>query len=483
MTRSSEAPRRARAESAREPSGEPEAPPAHSPRNALNLAITRVVVCGVVLASSEVADAARWAEWARALRAPVPGLGWALPLIDRSELWIRPVQTLALITTALALVGWRARWTLPLAALTSVVLFALPHFTGGPRHSMHLVWFMPVLAVSPAALRLALPWVNPRTAPATDAAVSCELTLGVLRALLAVVYFFPGIWKLRESGLDWIFSDNLQNQMFWKWYQFGALPAWRVDHHPVLVRAGALGVVLLELAFPLLVSRPRWRAVAAALGLAFHVAAARFLFLPFASLFACYVVLVDWEWILAWLADERPAPAPSQRRGLARAVRDVLRDTPRDPSASRALVCSTARVLVAGGLLLAGAALAGASGQMRAYPFACYPTFQWIAAPRLPDLWIELERAGERRWLPDSPAHGGVRPQARWGMAWRAAGVYADPIESQRLLGYYQSLPLALRGEAHPGDRVRFYRAEVSVHPDAWREPPLELVLLAEVTL
>ena len=68
-------------------------------------------------------------------------------------------------------------------------------------------------------------------------------------------------------------------------------------------------------------------------------------------------------------------------------------------------------------------------------------------------------------------------------MAWRAAGIYGDPIESQRLLGYYQSLPPAQRGEVHPGDRVRFYRAEVSVHPDAWREPPLALVLLAEVTL
>lgn len=440
-------------------------------RNALNLAIARVVVCAVVLASSEVTDAARWAEWARALSAPVAGLGWARFLIDTSALWVRPVQSIALIATALALLGWRARWTLPLAALAATVLFALPHFTGGPRHSMHLVWFMIVLAVSPCALRLALPWGNGPPRPVPDAAVACELSLALLRVLLAIVYFFPGIWKLRESGLDWVFSDNLQNQMFWKWYQFGALPAWRVDHQPALVRAGALGVVLLEVSFPLLVWRPRWRALAAALGLGFHVAAARLMFLPFASLFACYVVLVDWEWLLRWLADERPAPAPSERAGLTSAVRAALGER----------AASTRRVLVAGGVLVAGAALAGASGQMRAYPFACYPTFQWLASSRLPDLWIEIEHAGQRRWLADSPAHGGVRPQARWGMAWRAAGIYADPIESDLLLGYYRSLPPSVRGDAAPGDRVRFYRAEVSVHPEAWREPPLALALLAEM--
>jgi hypothetical protein len=449
------------------------APAAESaPRNALNLAIARVVACAMVLASSEVIDAARWAEWARAMRAPVHGLAWALPLVDASDRWLRPVQVLCVMATALALVGWRVRWSLTLSALTAALLFALPHFSGGPRHSMHLVWFIALLAVSPCALRLRAPWGNAgggRAPALPDAAVSCALSLALLRGLLAAAYFFPGFWKLWESGLDWIWSDNLQNQMYWKWYQFGLLPAWRVDGHPALVRLGALGVVLLELSFPLLVWRPRLRPLAAALGLGFHVAAARLMFLPFATLFACYVVLIDWEWLLAWLADERPAEPPSG--GLRRAVRGALREGG----------ASTRRVLAAGSVLLAGATLAGASGQMHAYPFACYPTFQWIAGSRLPDLWIELERAGERRWLADSPAHGGVRPQARWGMAWRAAGVYGDPVERDRLMGYYRSLPPSLRGNVTSGDRVRFHRAEVSVRPELWHAAPTSLVLLAEV--
>lgn len=70
-------------------------------------------------------------------------------------------------------------------------------------------------------------------------------------------------------------------------------------------------MVLLELSFPVLAWRPRWRPLAASLGLGFHIAAARLMFLPFATLFACYVVLIDWEWLLAWLRDERPVEAPS----------------------------------------------------------------------------------------------------------------------------------------------------------------------------
>lgn len=43
------------------------------PRHALNLAVSRVVVCGLLISSSEVLDAPRWAEQGRVLRAPSIG--------------------------------------------------------------------------------------------------------------------------------------------------------------------------------------------------------------------------------------------------------------------------------------------------------------------------------------------------------------------------------------------------------------------------
>jgi hypothetical protein len=441
--------------------------------SALNLALTRVVVCGLVLSSSELWNAASWAAAARALRAPAYGLGWALPLLEASEHWLPWARGSCALSGLLGLLGWRTRWTLPLAAASAAALFALPHFTGAPRHNMHLLWFLTLLAVSPCARRLRLPWGNTRPSAASDERTEfgVRLCFGALWALLAAVYFFPGWWKLSASGTAWIGSDNLQNQMYWKWYQFGELPSWRPDAHPALVRLGALGVVAFELGFPLLLLR-RWsRLLAAAAGIAFHWAAALFLFLPFQALIGCYVVLVDWEWLWAWLHDSGAPEARTSLRAGARQFRRALRGA---FGRRNQLLSSVAAALVSGALA------AGAAGAMQAYPFACYPTFQWRASADMPDLWIAVLRDGQERWLADSPALGGVRPQPRWGMAWRASGAYGEPIRLDQLIGYYQSLPAELRRDVHAGDRLRFYATRVRVQPEAWRSPPLRRTLLAE---
>ncbi len=429
------------------------------PSGALNLALTRVVVCLLVLCSSELRDAARWAEAARALRAPALGLGWALPLLDGSARWVPAAQVLCAAGCLLGLLGWRCRWSLGIGAAGATALFALPQFTGGPRHSMHLVWFLVLLACSPCDLRLRLRWWN---APPEGGAAGVRLSLHASWALLASVYFFPGFWKLRESGSAWIWSDNLQNQMFWKWAQFGAVPSWRPDAHPTLLRLAALGVVSFELGFPLLLFRRSSRLLAVGLGTAFHWLAAELMFLPYQALLGCYVVLIDWEWVWAWLQDRQ-----LQEQGLHEQGQPAL------PRAPRAL-------LVAASLLVGGAVVAGASGELRAYPFACYPTFQWLASSDMPDLWIAVVHEGTEQWLPDSPAHGGIRPQARWGMAWRASGVYGDGVRLDRLIGYYRALPLELKGGVLAGDLIRFYAARVRVRPEDAREPPLSLTPIGE---
>jgi hypothetical protein len=117
---------------------------------------------------------------------------------------------------------------------------------------------------------------------------------------------------------------------------------------------------------------------------------------------------------------------------------------------------------------------------MQAYPFACYPTFQWRPGALMPDLWIELVGAGPPRWLAEGPALGGVREQPRWGVAWRAAGVYGDAVTLERLAAYYETLPAALRAQRRAGERVRFYRARVDVRPAARSAPPASLELLGE---
>lgn len=441
-----------------------------APRHALNLALARVAVSVLLLTSSEVLEAPRWAELGRAVRMPATGLGWAMPLLDAGLPWVGPVRAICIGAALLAALGWRPRLTLRLAALTGTLLFALPHFSGAPRHSMHVVWLALLLAFSPMHLRLRIGSVElePR------AAFDLRLALAASWLLLGAVYFFPGLWKLIESGPAWVFSDNLRNQMYWKWYQASALPAWRLDQHPVALQLGALGVVLFELGFPFMLWRRNTRLLAAAAGLLFHWAAAAFMYLPFTALLACYAVLIDWEWLLAWLRDEQlPAERWLPAAGAFAARRRQRAAGSPAGAPSRGLAAVSA-------LLVAGAFAAGTLGVMRAYPFACYPTFQWRAGVLMPDLWIELVGAGAPRWLTDGPAQGGVRAQSRWGVAWRAAGVYGDAVTLEPLVGYYRTLPEALQAERGRGERVRFYRVQVDVRPEARGAPPASLELLGE---
>lgn len=441
------------------------------------LTVTRVVVCFTVLTSSEVVDAQAWARGGVAMQAPPAELRWALPLLHHWATWVVPLQIAAvgtLLSTALGLGGRAVR---VLALAFSGALFALPHFSGGPRHSMHLIWFLAVLALGSAGRPLL--WARQcQPVPPQRRALE-ELTLLAARCLLACVYFFPGLWKLRESGIDWILSDNLLNQMHWKWYQFGGAPEWRIDRYPRLVELGAFSVVVLELCFPLLLLR-RWsRALAAGLGLAFHLAADAFLFLPFSALFVCYTVLIDWDGFVDWLHDG-PEPAEGSGSESGRATGALGSPGGQRRRLGRAVswrpVGAAGRIGGMGlALLVAAAGLAGLTGRMRGYPFACYPTFQWRAGLVMPDLWIAIVQEGREQWLPDSPAHGGRRSQAQWAMAWKAAGVYGDAVSLTRLRGYYESLSEPLRERGREASALRFYRASVRVDPAAWGQPPAEL--------
>jgi hypothetical protein len=371
----------------------------------LHLALFRICVVGVTLASPEPEMACAIARAPSALRF-YPGWLSELAHVPLSPSAVDALRVLFYASGGLALVGLYTRLSLSVLTLAALVLFGVAQLTGEVVHDMHLVWMLAVLAVAPSDEALSVDRAFARglsfraLAGSKRPSAPAEIALASARALLGVVYFFPGFWKLATSGLAWVTSDNVRNQMWWKWAEWGVAPALRVDRVPGLVEAGAGLVVAFELSFFVLAAVPRARRPLALVGLLFHQATRVFFFITFTSLWACYGCLVFPR-----------ARALGRRRAVSR---------------------RTLPGLVVGVGLFVMALVQGVRGETQSYPFACYPTFAARVGPEMPDVAVEIERdTGERSWLPRAP-----RSQSEWGTTWQIAGLFGRESTREAKLAF-----------------------------------------------
>ena len=110
-----------------------------------------------------------------------------------------------------AIAGALPRTAMLTVTISGLYVFGLSQLSGAVIHDMHLFWLSALLAVSPCGDAFSL--VRRKRA---GASLAYGIPLRLARLLLAVVYFFPGYWKLATSGLEWITSDNLRNQLYWQ---------------------------------------------------------------------------------------------------------------------------------------------------------------------------------------------------------------------------------------------------------------------------
>ena len=439
------------------------------PEPAARLAWLRIAVVATILVLPDVRDAPALAAVAPVRRLAPEGLGWFVRLVPIGPTVAIVAQAACVSSALCALVGLATRPALAVLAASGFYVCALSQLSGAVWHDMHLLWMVALLAASPCDEALTF---DGRGLPTPPDSERYGLPLLFARLLLACVYFFPGVHKLVSSGLDWALSDNLRNQLWWKWAQYGAIPHLRLDRSPVLLHGGGLSVMGFELLFPVLALTRRGRPWAAGLGLAFHGLAQLVFRIPFASLWMLYVIFVDPE--CAWGVLRRLV----RRNGSARAN---ARDVPSGPARGGPWRATA----VVGAALFAGAFVQGARGQMFAFPFACYPTFEWQAGTEMPDLLVEAENADGTRTL---VAHGrdarGRRSQRQWGEIWSLAGASA-PVDPARLRAYVESE--RARGPARSAlvgaRRVRVYRGYLSVVPEDRGLPARRGRMLAEFTL
>lgn len=398
----------------------------------LGLAVMRITVGVVVLLLPDVYTAP-------AVAVDHGGqLLWGLVPVD--PVAARVAQVLVLAGAVLGGLGVVPRAAFGACTVAAVYLLGIAQLRGATVHCHHVVWLAALLAVAPSedALSLSAWW---RGRPSPPPSVAHGLPVRLAAVLLGLVYLFPGLHKLAAAGLLWDPTDHL----YWKLAEDPSFVPLFVPG-PGLLRVGGALVVVFELAFLPMALAPRLRPLAAAAGLAFHLATAAVFAIGFASLWLCYTVLLPWDRI----APVGTGSAPAARRQVA-------------------------AIAVIGALLVTGAAIPGFAGQTQGWPFACYPTFAEDPGRQMPGMaviWVGVDGAEHdvpmTAWGPPDDA------QRLWGEVWRVSGV-RGPLDPGGLMRLWDRIAARDGIPAEDVAAVRFYRAVLDVTPGTggWRRGKL----------
>lgn len=430
-----------------------------SVQSPLPLALLRIALGVFVLLSPEPGVARQLAGYfgtgQQSLLIAPEGMGWFVPLLAWCAPYLGGVHWALRLSAVAVSLGVFTRYSLAVLLVSSALLFGAAQLTGTVTHNMHLLWLIMVLLVGPKDLGLSIDSLLRKTSQLRPSHnIHATLSVWTARVLLGCVYLFPGLAKLRVSGLDWALSDNLVNQMRIKWFLAGGDTPWpRIDEWPEVVSAMGLGALAFELGFVVLLWSRWGRVVAGVSGLMFHGLIAHFMYIHFVGLWGCYVVLWD---------------------GPRASIGETRRE-------------SRLRLLVPGLVALAlvvPVVVQGLRGQTQAWPFACYPDFAHRATDYVADLAIDVQSAdGQWRTLRASRR----RASREWGTVWTVLGLY-DGKPNPRALQVYAQRWLAhapFRSELHGNVAVRYVAERYSTVPESYGNPPLsrQVVLQGHVSL
>jgi hypothetical protein len=344
---------------------------------ALNLAIFRVILCAGV-ALPFVAGVRYWC--ATTLPHVSPD-AWTMisgyQFLPRG-LVTNPTIALALTyvdiaALLLALVGFRTRTALTVAALVSAYVFGLKQNLGKVDHYHHIVWFLAVAAAGPSGAALSVDAFLARRRGHSLPIAGGLATMRCLWALFGLIYFAAGLAKLIDAVVhDWA-TAAYQHRIIWTLWGLRnlydgpvAAPTWLEALPSWMLTAGAVGVISFEVAtIFLILFRPLrpWVAVA---GIGFHMLTGVVLGIWFSFLTPAYVALIDWAAILGWFGLRRLPDAPSGPR-------------------PRLVAWVGGGFIVAQAVVSVTAAVLPRVPQPK-WPFDCYPTFTGYRSDVIP-LW------------------------------------------------------------------------------------------------
>ena len=283
-----------------------------APAPASTLGACRLLFFGSLFLWQWHHDFSAWGRFSSVLWMPV----W---LFDVAHIPALPPAAIAAMQSVwkasllLSAVGLFTRPAMVLAFALGAYLMGLPHNFGQTQHFDTLVVFASgALALSRAGDGCS---IDGLIAAARGRSLSPPPDDGEYRwpirfvwVAMALIFCAAGVSKLRHSGLEWIFSDNLAWLLQRQQYHISdgePLTRWGlvVAQHPAFARGLAFLSVSIEVLFPLTLFSRRARYVLAPAGLGMLLGIRTLMGPTFEQFMMCYVFWVPWASVAATLRE------------------------------------------------------------------------------------------------------------------------------------------------------------------------------------
>jgi len=279
-----------------------------APGSAAALGICRALFFGTLLLWQWPHDFSPWGAYSAVFWMPI-WLFDTLGIPAFAPEVISSIQAVWKTALFLSAIGLFTRPAMTVAFVLGVYLMGLPHNFGQTQHFDTLVVFASgALALSRAGDACSLDaWTaslrqrGPVHWPADDWEYTWPIRF--VWVAMALIFCAAGISKLRHSGLDWIFSDNLALLLQRQQYHISDGEPWTrwglwVAQHPWIARSMAAVSVGVETLFPLALFSRTARKILVPAGLAFLIGIRALMGPTFEQFMLCYVFWVPWQHVL-----------------------------------------------------------------------------------------------------------------------------------------------------------------------------------------
>ena len=298
------------------------------------LGICRVLFFGTLLLWMWTHDFAPWGAYSSVFWMPI----W---LFDTFRLPSLPAPTIDAMQAVwkaalfLSAIGLFTRVAMMVAFVLSVYLVGLPHNFGQTQHFDTLVVFAcGALAVSRAAdawsldawlasLKHPSPWRRPDDGEYT-------WPIRFVWVAMAMIFFAAGYAKLRRSGLEWVFSDNLGLLLQRQQYHVSDGEPWTnwglwIAQYPWMARSMAGIALATEALFPLVLISRYARLVLVPAGLLFLIGIRALMGPTFEQFMLCYIFWIPWHRLIAYRRESVATTrvGPDDTHGPVNSERDV----------------------------------------------------------------------------------------------------------------------------------------------------------------